>query len=369
VKRLHFGGLDEIRALAALLVLVSHVELYKARDKLPSLFDSSLNYFVKSSGKNGVYIFFCLSGFLITSLLYKEYEHAGTVSIKNFLIRRLLRIWPLYYFVMILSFFVLPPLINSFFEIQGNGRYYHLVNTIHDSWTEKLIYYFSFLSNLALKQNHVVAFASQSWSVSAEEQFYLIWPFLLVSLRYKFFISSILLMIFSYFLKDIAAIFSGNSLFRSFVTCLDFTYISIGCLAGAIFTKFRSRVEGLLNIPVTKLILFILAFYCLFNDVSKYIKGIIFITAIIANIPESRLNLRSKMLSYFGKMSYGIYMYHSIVVFSVFHFIGYDVLKWPFGNLYLYALIIGITVMLSAISYQFLELPFLRLKHRFGSMS
>ena len=64
MKKIYFKGLSELRAIAALFVIFHHIELYKHRDGLLSLYDSFLNYFISHLGKNGVYIFFVLSGLL-----------------------------------------------------------------------------------------------------------------------------------------------------------------------------------------------------------------------------------------------------------------------------------------------------------------
>jgi peptidoglycan/LPS O-acetylase OafA/YrhL len=97
LNKIYFKGLNEIRAIAALAVLFHHVELYKYRGNIFSLYNTPLNPFIKSLGKNGVYLFFVLSGFLITYLLLTEKSVFNKIDIKKFYIRRMLRIWPLYY--------------------------------------------------------------------------------------------------------------------------------------------------------------------------------------------------------------------------------------------------------------------------------
>src|SRR5690606_6627470 len=95
-------GLGTLRALAALIVLWGHVELLKQREALPNLLDN--NPLIFPDGHIAVILFFVLSGFLITYLLVRENEHFGKISYKNFLMRRILRIWPLYYTILLLSF-------------------------------------------------------------------------------------------------------------------------------------------------------------------------------------------------------------------------------------------------------------------------
>lgn len=111
--RIYFKGLAELRAIAALAVVFHHIELFKHREHLPSLFDSFFSGFIDQLGKNGVYLFFVLSGFLITYLLIAERKQHEKIDIKKFYLRRILRIWPLYYLVVIIAFFVLPQLVKA----------------------------------------------------------------------------------------------------------------------------------------------------------------------------------------------------------------------------------------------------------------
>src|SRR3989344_4809022 len=122
-NRIYFYGLDEIRAIAALLVYFHHVELFKNRESHSSLYQVKYTgHFIWNIGHNSVICFFVLSGFLITYLLLKEKEKIGTVKIKEFYIRRILRIWPLYFFVAFIGF-VLLPVLGNLFNFQGQVYY------------------------------------------------------------------------------------------------------------------------------------------------------------------------------------------------------------------------------------------------------
>ena len=101
--RIHFNNLNGLRFLAALMVVICHIEQNKKGFLLPNL-----RALVKHLGVLGVDLFFVLSGFLITILLLKEKEIFKKIEYKKFYLRRILRIWPLYYLVVILSLFVLP---------------------------------------------------------------------------------------------------------------------------------------------------------------------------------------------------------------------------------------------------------------------
>ena len=105
-KILYFPGLHGLRCIAALMVIVTHIELFKARYGLPNIY-----HFNKDFGVYGVDFFFVLSGFLITYLLFKEDDKFGFINLKFFYLRRIFRIWPLYYLLIIIVF-LLVPLIN-----------------------------------------------------------------------------------------------------------------------------------------------------------------------------------------------------------------------------------------------------------------
>ncbi len=94
--KVYFKNLDGLRFIAALLVLIHHAEFFK-QDAVEGV--SAVYYeYTKHFGLLGVNLFFVLSGFLISYLLMEEQRRTNTINIKNFYIRRILRIWPLYFF-------------------------------------------------------------------------------------------------------------------------------------------------------------------------------------------------------------------------------------------------------------------------------
>src|SRR5215212_2881474 len=103
----HFPGLNGLRFFAAMAVAVSHVELMKQYHDLPNAYDHPAVY---ELGRLSVTLFFVLSGYLITYLLLAERKATNTIAVRNFYIRRILRIWPLYYLIVLLAFFLFPRL-------------------------------------------------------------------------------------------------------------------------------------------------------------------------------------------------------------------------------------------------------------------
>jgi len=139
----------------------------------------------------GVPIFFVLSGFLISYLMLKEYKEQGSFNLNNFYMRRVLRIWPLYFIVLIIGF-VLFPMLRTYL--------------LHIPYVENAnpLLYILFLSNFDQLKQGVLPFGvglGPTWSVSVEEQFYLFWPLLLLLFsKKKFIIPVLIVMVLSFFL-------------------------------------------------------------------------------------------------------------------------------------------------------------------------
>ena len=160
---IHLNGLNGIRAIAALAVVVSHITL--SLDKIglnPNIFGT----FPDGSPRGldlagfGVSMFFTLSGFLITYLLHTEKKKTNNISIKKFYWRRLLRIWPLYYMYIIICIAVL-----SF-----NGQ---------STFIGSLYYYIFQMANVPfILGTGGVGLLIHYWSLGVEEQFYIFWPWL-----------------------------------------------------------------------------------------------------------------------------------------------------------------------------------------------
>ena len=165
----YFPNLNGLRFIAAMMVIIHHIESMKSIFKWSSNIDNATIFLF---GKMGVILFFVLSGFLITYLLLNEEKNNSTISIKQFYLRRIFRIWPLYFLIIILSLFILPlfPALN--FRISNYQLFY-------DSFWIKILFFVFFLPNLVLARYGIMPYASQSWSIGVEEQFYIIWPWLI----------------------------------------------------------------------------------------------------------------------------------------------------------------------------------------------
>jgi peptidoglycan/LPS O-acetylase OafA/YrhL len=153
---IYFSGLAGFRAICAIAVVVAHISTSLTKWGLkPILLEG--RPLGQMLARQGVTVFFVLSGFLITYLLQEEKEKTGTIMIKEFYIRRILRIWPLYYL-----YFIIAILTILFFALPIT--------------TEQIMYYLFFVANIAGIYNISISLVVHYWSLSLEEQFYLFWP-------------------------------------------------------------------------------------------------------------------------------------------------------------------------------------------------
>lgn len=384
-SRIYFPGLDSIRFLAALFVVIAHVDQYKG------LFNIAPDYYQAISfsrffmtGHDAVTLFFVLSGFLITYLLLVEIERTGTVSIRNFYVRRSLRIWPLYYFLMLIGFFLVPVVVKL---TQFDGYY---VSVSLNFWRKFVLYLF-FLPNIGLALGYTPIAISHLWTIGVEEFFYLLWPQLIKQFR-----KNILTAIFGIFairLVIITLIYTrftlpqyspahlkGWDFYLIAISKFPFEVMAMGGLLAYIYYHQKERILLVLYHPVTAYTLVILLVLNMFVESTifnhyipifgTFISAGLYATLIlnIATNPNFPLKLQHPYFDYSGKLSYGIYMYHPVIIY--FMLIGLDKIGFRedtlLFNLILHSLVIAVTLTVAHLSYQYFEKPFLRLKERFA---
>ena len=161
----YFNNLDGLRGVSIFMVVLHHVTLFN-------------NEYIKQfqlNGNKGVWLFFIISGFLISTLLLREHDRKGNINLKNFLIRRGLRLYPLYYGMLSLYFLLLN--VPYFVEKLNFAQKQALFNG-------KLLSYIFYFSNFNSHSESLAPFYF-SWSLSAEEQFYLLFSIALYFLSPK----------------------------------------------------------------------------------------------------------------------------------------------------------------------------------------
>ena len=371
--RVYFPNLNGLRFFAALLVIIHHIEQFKSIYGLPNNFSSTT---IQIFGELGVVLFFVLSGFLITYLLLEEESQTNTIIVKNFYIRRILRIWPLYFLIVILALFVLPNI--PMFVLPGYDR-----AEIYSNLAGKLFLYLFFLPNLVSPLFGIVPYASLTWSIGTEEQFYLTWPVLLKTIK-KYRLLLMILIVFGYLLVA-RALYSSRTDFLPFKYELSafWSTFNIDCMAiGGFFalllhTKksflkvFQNKYLFYFALIVTSVLLYRGVYFpiLMVNDIKfEYLYKefyALWFGIIILNFASNReilISLESKILRYLGKISYGLYMFHPICIVSV---LTIAVLFKQTSDWLLYPVSLLATILIAGISYKYFESYFLKFKRKF----
>lgn len=368
-KNIFFGGLNELRAIAALSVILHHIELFKHRDQIGSLFDSKYSaYFIGHLGKNGVYLFFVLSGFLITYLLLAEKGKNNHINLKKFYLRRIFRIWPLYYIIIFISFIVIPFLASAFPLFSITPSYYHLIKDTSNYDIMSVFLHIMFLPNFALKAGKVIVGASQSWSVGVEEQFYIVWPLIVSFFNKKIMVSVFLCILIAFIVINLKF---PLSLIGGIVSIIPFEFMAIGSLGGYFYSVYADKITAYtksktIYAAVLLLILALISIPVFTLYIQNIILGFVFLLLIIISInPSNKAVLRNKSFSFLGGISYGIYMYHPFIMFLIFP-VFYKLLKF-YNNIFVFNIgvfifIPGLSILISYGSYRYIEKKFINIK-------
>lgn len=350
---IYFPGLNGLRFFAATAVIFYHTEEYK---KIFGL-DQFQFELLKRFGKLGVTLFFVLSGFLITYLLLKEKEKFGVINLKKFYFRRLLRIWPLYFLIISLGIFVYPYV--QWFELP-NYEFAHSNLSI--------FLYYTFLPNIALFLSENIPFISLTWSIGVEEQFYILWPLFLIKFRTTYFslISLLFVILIINFLGDYVV---TNELLRGIFFIFKFSPMLIGGIFAYLLFRNdkllcflrRTEVQVLSYVSLIILIIFVYKKIYFSTELFSLLFSIVILN--VSTNPKSIIKLETKLLNYLGKISFGLYVYHPVVIFSLLKIS--RAVNFNLNNLFLYTLVLIITILISTLSYYIYELKFLKLKTKF----
>jgi peptidoglycan/LPS O-acetylase OafA/YrhL len=373
--KIYFPGLNALRFFAASLVVVHHAETIRFKFNLPNL--KHFSFF--QNGMLAVSFFFVLSGFLITFLLISEIERTKTVSIRNFYVRRVLRIWPLYYLLVIVGLFIIP----TFLGIIG-----YEYKMPYDTTTAGVLFLFflSFVVN-TMFGSHLL---EPLWSIGVEEFFYLIWAPLAKFSKHKILYA----LIFVFVLKTLINIFFTQNIDSSYFTftkeivlSLKFELMAIGGIGAWFVARKREAVERhwLFSLPaqIVLLTVILLRLFCHNSLINNDLYRIFFNTHILTGIVEGLLflwlilnvsvnpktitKLQNRWLDFLGEISYGIYMYQMLVIFaSVLVLKKILIASTPsVSTLIFYVFISFAIISISWFSKRFFEDWFLKLKDRF----
>ena len=349
-KSIHLPGLNGLRAIAALSVLWGHLfqgifgewNVAGGGWTLPAVYD-------------GVTLFFVISGFLITYLLLNEQRKSQTVSIGKFYMRRILRIWPIYFLYLVIAL------------------------TVTGSWHEEgLWYYLVFTANIPFIMSVGILPIAHDWSISVEEQYYLFWPWLVrltrgrgrrllwlalglccgwLAMKYGLYLTCGTTLVYRFFAAtrfDCMMLgVMGAILFYHrqplFMRVLGNRWLGLVCLLAV---GFSVPWAGYVPAPLRPQVLALLSLGAIMGQV----------------VGHPVINLENRIMDSIGKVSYGIYVIHPLMIYllsALWRSWNPD-LPGAISNILIYC---GVTLAAYAVawvSYQYFERPFLKLKNSFA---
>jgi peptidoglycan/LPS O-acetylase OafA/YrhL len=341
--------LDGVRGISILLVLGLHL----APGLLPG-------------GFLGVDIFFVLSGFLITSLLLQEWSRRNSISLKDFYIRRVLRLGPG------LAVFLLALGAYAFLRLNRENA--------HDVYIGILLT-LSYVSNwfMALKPNMALSILAITWSLAVEEQFYLIWPLifsllLVLKVRRRWILTMLALGVV-FVVVHRARLWHEGATFKRLYYGTD-THadgLLLGCLVGCLLSWdlipqakiFWRMINYLALLSAIFIVYFVLTTArtepLLYSGGFSVAALAITVTllALLGPASPATMLLRVKPLVWLGRISYGLYLWHWPVRGLVF-----GKSTQPSATQIIAAVVL--TLVITSLSFYLIELPFLRWKKRFG---
>ncbi len=394
-KKIYFPHLDALRFFAFLVVFISHCSYFLGFNFTDETYVWVQKMFLVH-GDLGVGFFFVLSGFLITTLLFLEHDRKGSISIWKFYLRRILRIWPVYFVTLVIGFFVVPLIVSALggWGVESTSQYGVELSRIN--------YYLFFAGNFDMAYNtYISPIVGVLWSIAVEEQFYIVWP-LVLSLIFIFFGKRssigmvagllaviILSLIYRYIHIDNVSIIK-------YATLSVVSDLALGALIATLIKKYNWDRLG--EYITRKISLFLYALLIIFIFTRNFIGGemgtygaiyesfeplifSIFAGFIIfeQNYTKSSLFKFSNIphANYLGKISYGLYAYHMILLFVVSTLAQKVIVMLGFAYIFtqisvvsmvLYMLfgIIGLvlTILFANISYIYMERKILAFKDR-----
>jgi peptidoglycan/LPS O-acetylase OafA/YrhL len=363
----YIKGLDTLRAFAVFFVLIEHKGIW-FDDTVPN------GRFIKEvlipDGAFGVNLFFVLSGFLITTILLdqRKQDNNGPFSIvRSFFARRALRIFPIYFLLLLFLYVINYP-----------------------GFTENIIYHLTYTTNILCYSTNQWNSFSHVWTLCIEEQFYLLWPWLIIfvpekHLRHVFLLSILIGVTSTWYcmaLKGHMAPLLVSNCFDSFGIGGLFAYSLIHEESRK---QFQQWLKWLGRIAICAYLYWKLgAFFhiathgIVFSKTVNSVLSVRLISAVVNAKPSAfhRYFLENSFFTFVGKISYGIYLYHYVYNGLVYYQLndylnritaGYASLNHLVRDQHFYYwLHVALVIALSACSYYVVERPFLRLKRFFG---
>jgi peptidoglycan/LPS O-acetylase OafA/YrhL len=362
-----FPNLNGLRFVGAFMVFVFHA-FSLGREHWGNFKDStffSILAKITSKGHLGVSLFFVLSGFLITFIMLTELQKTSKIKLSNFIARRILRVWPLYFVVVIFGFFIFPilPL--------GKVTEHELIN---------FTFFLSNLDEIWFGARDSLNFLTATWSVSVEEQFYLSWALLIGIFRFSkkqqfwiFFLSILLISIV------FRTIFIQNERILYYHTLSVISDFAIGGILAllALDNKIQAFFERISKFQI--LLIYFVGIVVLFLESKIFINYLfvfqrIAIATFFAFIIAEQVYAKNSLfkldnipgLKKSGELTYGFYLFHCIVIYYTQAIFVEN--QWTESILdfaFYFILCFIITYISSWISFRYFESPILKLKKYF----
>ncbi len=353
MSKLHFPGLNGLRAIAASGVVVRHLSAdleaklqftYAARSDLAGY---------------GVTLFFVLSGYLITYLLLLEKVKTNTISIKKFYTRRILRIWPLYY-----AYLLIALLCIYFFDWQG-----------FQSWIIPL--YLFLLPNVSMMIGvDVNNLINHYWTLGVEEQFYIFWP--LIIKWSKHILRTLVIFAAVFFILKVTVILLNSrvplSYARAFFYYNRFHCMALGGIAATLIHAKSALFYNLITSYVFQCIgwlSMLLVIFNKFNISSTFNQEIFSVIAVILIVnvsqnPKSIIRLENSVWNFLGKISYSIYVIHPLCIFICSKLLYHLNIDFIPRLILIFCFVCASTICLSYLSYTYFERWFIKRKDKFS---
>ena len=369
----HMPVLDGIRGIAILMVMAYHFTIY-GMERTPAVFIDRLFYRVFTAGWCGVDLFFVLSGFLITGILLdaKGEKH----FFRNFYVRRILRIFPLYYGFLIVFFFWLS-----------------LTSTVDDNFRSLLDqqgWYWSYLVNISIAiegwpRMHTIG---HFWSLAVEEQFYLFWPLVIFFFAPRQLMTICVVCLVGSFLVRLGFALAGNPLAAYVLTPARMDTLAVGAFIALVVR----RPDGLMSLtrwiwPVCIVSVAVLGTMFVWQrglrstdiivqTIGYSMLAVTFGAILVAALTSSIASGLGKffahpVLVFFGHYSYALYVFHHPVVLTMQNrLVNESGLPLLWGSqlafqILFFALGMGISTALALLSWHAYEVHFLKLKALF----
>lgn len=367
-KTKYFKELNSLRFIGFIGIFFGHVFFSNSPEIINYKLYATLFSYGKILGFISIDSFFVLSSFLITWKALEEIKLTSNFQFKNFLIRRSLRIWPLYFLIVFIGFLL------EYFK-----SYYFLESEkLPSLWN-----FILFILNYDIIENgyNFLFFMVFMWSISVEEQFYVFWAITIKWFnKYLFGIS-----FFIIFLSLVFRIyFINDSLSLNFHTASALGNFGIGALTAILAFKNPNFLNKLQSLNRKTILFFysiififfikmpVLLEYDFFIVIQRVLFSIFFSFIILEQTycDQSIVKVsRIKYFNFFGKISYGLYCYHGIMITTVLQISGF-LSESLLNSLILFPVFIFVsTLLISHFSYRLYESKFLNFKSKFSFLS